>query len=339
MRFEDPQPNRQGTNERLPHEKAMSMGHNDRLPDLFKKLVDDKATEEEVRLFLEMIREDQASNDLQGEMEALWKKVGEESAEPVDVATPVFFDRMRRALPLIAATFAGLLMVVVWFLYPRYHMTSDQQYVVAKAAAAKTTVVYLADGSKVTLNSGSSLRYPNSFGSSRREVYLEGEAYFEVKHNPEKSFLVHTGKVTTTVLGTSFNVAAYNSMPTVAVTVITGKVGVNNGEKKGTVLLSPKQRATLNTRSYSIAVDSVGNLSDAIAWTNGKLVFSGVALDEVCLKLGYHFGTEVSFDNTLKSDMKITGSFSRQPLSSIVEAICELSNTRYKRKGAGYIIY
>jgi transmembrane sensor len=315
----------------------MKMGHNDQLPDLFKKLVDDNATEEEVLLFLKTVRTAHASDDLHAEMEALWKKVEEESESQVHAGRTGFLDKMGK-LPLIAAGCAALL-VVAWFLLPQYLPTADLHYLTTRAAPANTTEVYLADGSKVTLNSGSVLRYPETFGRLKREVYLEGEAYFEVKHDSEKSFLVHTGKVTTVVLGTSFNVAAYKNMPAVAVTVLTGKVGVNNGTKKGTVLLNPKQRALLNAKTQTIDVDSIYNLADAIAWKTGKLVFSGASLDEVCLKLGYHFGVDVSFNNKLKDDMKISGSFTRQPLESIIKAICELSGTNYKRGGTGYIIY
>ncbi len=315
------------------------MGNKDQLPDLFKKLVDNNATEKEVRMFLEMIRKEYASDDLDAEMEQLWAKVGEESIIREEAAHSIIFKRLKANVPLVTVVCAGILVIALWFLLPQYQSAPDLNYAVAKAAQTKTTVVQLADGSRVTLNSGSVLRYPETFGDSKREVYLEGEAYFEVKHDPEKSFLVHTGKVTTTVLGTSFNVSAYNRMPTVAVTVVTGKVGVKNEVKKKSVSLLPSQRAVFNAATRMLDVDSVDNVSDAIAWRTGKLVFSAARLDEVCLKLGHHFGVEVSINNRQKREMKINGSFSDQSLETIVEAICELSQTKYRQSSAGYVIY
>ena len=108
----------------------------------------------------------------------------------------------------------------------------------------KSTIT-LSDGTRFTLNAGSKLRYPKQFNGKTRDIYLKGEAYFEVRHNSKQPFVVHTGNLTTTDLGTKFDVSAYPDNKTISVSLLEGKVKVSMSEKgridKVTVL-KPKEQ-------------------------------------------------------------------------------------------------
>ena len=107
----------------------------------------------------------------------------------------------------------------------------------------------LADGSVVWLNAGSRLRYPAAFARPQREVFLEGEAFFEVARDPKKPFLIHAGQSTTRVLGTSFSVRSYAREPAVVVVVVT--VAFSAGQTGQTVTLRPGTWATAGWRRSS----------------------------------------------------------------------------------------
>src|SRR5690606_2859673 len=103
----------------------------------------------------------------------------------------------------------------------------ENKMVINSVNSNEHRLLHLPDGSTVIVGVGSKLNYPSSFDSLRtREVYLEGQAYFDIRHNPQKPFIIHTGKVATTVLGTSFNIKAWPEDQDITVTVTRGKVRV-----------------------------------------------------------------------------------------------------------------
>lgn len=109
--------------------------------------------------------------------------------------------------------------------------------------------ITLPDGSTIWINSGSTFRYASNFGEKNREVYLEGEAYFDVARDTTKTFIVHADKITIKVLGTSFNVKCYPELKTIETTVISGTVSLENAEteegmNKEIVILNKKEKAT-----------------------------------------------------------------------------------------------
>lgn len=319
------------------------MKYSERLPDLFKKLVANAATEEEVATLLLLIRNQNASADLHEVMEDLWlKKINGDHQEHVAPS-----NAKKPALSKIV--FSGIAAVICMCLLSFYLWSGSGQVkteanqtislVSQRAGNSKTSIIVLSDGSKVTLNSGSVIRYPKIFAGKKREVYLEGEAYFEIKHDEKKAFLVQAKNMTTSVLGTSFNIMAYPDLPDVAVTVITGKVAVKNNRSSDMVLLQPKQRAIMKGGAARFKTDSVANLSDVIAWSTGELIFNEVTLEEIAVKLGYHFGAEISILNAEKKRLKFSGTFNTQTLPSILDAITEISGTHYKIEANTCIIY
>ena len=182
----------------------------------------------------------------------------------------------------------------------------------------------LADGSRVWLNAGSSLRYPVGFQDSVRQVFLEGEAYFEVNHDG-KPFIVSTGSMNTRVLGTSFNISAYADDLEYKTTLLEGKVRVElQGEEtrfSASAILEPDQQATFIKSSAELSKTEV-DVSGYVSWMQGKLEFHNEHLDQVMLKLARWYDFDYEFENSAARDYHFSARLNRsESISSILEML------------------
>jgi len=157
--------------------------------------------------------------------------------------------------------------------------------------------VTLADGTVVWLNSVSSLTYPTSFTGTERLVELKGEAYFEVAHNEKMPFKVKTKDVTVQVLGTHFNVAAYDGEAYTTTTLLTGSVMLSN--KHASVKLVPGQQGVANINSTQIAVNKV-KTNEVIAWKNGSFVFRHANIEQIMTQLSRWYDVDVEYRGNIK---------------------------------------
>jgi transmembrane sensor len=167
--------------------------------------------------------------------------------------------------------------------------------------AGQKSTIYLSDGTKVILNAQSSLLYNNDFGSEKREVKLTGEAFFEVSKDPKKPFIVRTGDIITTVLGTSFNVNAFPEMRNIQVAVMTGKVKVEtsaNADDSNTAQelhLLPTEMAVYNTTDKTL-VPTKFSLEE-ISWKDGIIFFKNTNEPMALAKLERWYGVEFEIVN------------------------------------------
>lgn len=183
--------------------------------------------------------------------------------------------------------------------------------------------VVLSDGTKVWLNSSSSLKYPSSFAdAAERIVELNGEAYFEVTHNTAKPFKVRSNGQTVRVLGTHFNVNAYPDEPVIKTTLLEGKVAVDlpSGEIKN---LSPGQQSVVQPQTGDIQVRSVDPLA-AIDWKNGDFVFDYASIEMIMRKIARWYDVDVVFKGKM-STTKFFGAISRS--KNITEVLHVLEAT------------
>lgn len=169
----------------------------------------------------------------------------------------------------------------------------------------------LADGTKVWLNSESSLRYPVHFSGKNREVELIGEAYFEVAHNAKKPFIVNTREMDVEVLGTSFNVSAYADDETVQATLVEGKVKVHNNiggvEEK---ILEPNQQFVYSKEANSVVVNQV-NAGFYSAWKDGAFTFDDESLITIMRKLERWYDIRVFFQGQNVQALRFSGKLRR----------------------------
>nr|WP_068890022.1 FecR family protein [Pedobacter panaciterrae] len=162
----------------------------------------------------------------------------------------------------------------------------------------RRTIITLPDSSQVYLGPDSKLRYAEKFIGNTREIDLEGEAFFEVTKNHKKPFIIHTGIITTKVLGTSFKVDAFINKP-VTVSVSTGKVRVDRhkaGKIESIAILMPGQTVTWNETSHLRTLGSAV-VSDISGWKDGRLVFNEVPLSEIAGILERWYDVKISFNS------------------------------------------
>lgn len=163
----------------------------------------------------------------------------------------------------------------------------------------KRSEITLIDGTRIWLNSGSQLSYPSQFKNDSREIYLSGEAMFDVKHDPKKPFYVITRDVKIKVLGTTFNVLSYADDNTVETVLIKGKVTAGKNRLFAeTVELSPGERLIYDKAKANLSKDKV-DVQLYSSWVDGYLVFKNIPVTEVFMKLKRYYNQEITIDNSL----------------------------------------
>lgn len=180
----------------------------------------------------------------------------------------------------------------------------------------------LSDGTRVWLNAGSSISYPLHFGAERR-VTVRGEVFFEVAHDAEHPFIVTAKGAEMTVLGTSFNVAAYDNEQQVETTLVTGSLRVN--APHGEVLLSPGEQATLDIASGEVDVQQV-DLEVYTMWRRGLLVFYDEPLRNICRKLERWYNVKIDTSSPSLDGVLYTGMIKRHETLNTIADLMNLTN-------------
>lgn len=190
----------------------------------------------------------------------------------------------------------------------------------------------LADGSTVWLNSESSLKFPVQFTSTCREVYLEGEAFFDIEKNEYAPFIVHSGDKTITVLGTRFNVSTYSEDPSWQVTLVQGKVAVQiaNHEEK---ILQPSEQYSLNNNTGEIEIKTV-ETELYTSWLDGKFYFKGYRFEDIVRKLERWYDFQMHYQQEEIKDMYFRGVINKHnSLESILQYLEETTNITFDING------
>ena len=194
----------------------------------------------------------------------------------------------------------------------------NNNYITKEATWGQKLKITLPDGSIVNLNSGSKILFPEKFTDSIREVNLEGEAFFDVVKNDNKPFIIISSKLTTTVLGTSFNIEAFPNKTDIKVTLATGKVSIYANGKK--TLLAPSEQAIFNKENKEI-ITKIVDIQKYLEWKDGVLRFENATLREVIPKLEKWFNVIIEFENKSFSKCSFTGTFKNETLQTILESL------------------
>ncbi len=200
------------------------------------------------------------------------------------------------------------------------------------APVGSRTVVQLADGTEVFLNSGSKIKYPKSFKGNTRELALTGEGYFDVAHNPDKPFIVKAKGLHVKALGTQFNVQAYPDEDEVGTTLIEGKVVLDELVEGGTVKtigsLVPGQHVDYNVHTGKIS-STQGDVEKYVAWKDGRLVFDNTGIQEVAAKLGRIFNVDIEIADEIK-DLTYSVTFTDEPLLQMLDMMTVATPVDFK---------
>lgn len=179
----------------------------------------------------------------------------------------------------------------------------------------------LEDGTKVFLNAMSQIKYPVKFDAESREIELTGEAYFEVAHSAIP-FVVKTSQLDVTVLGTTFNINAYENNGEIVTTLVEGKVQVDTRQEgSSSLILQPQEQAVFNTEDQRLGVKKV-DISLHTGWKDGKFIFYDMRLEDIMNSLTRWYSAEVSYSDSISRNMRFSGSLKRnEDFSQILDII------------------
>jgi ferric-dicitrate binding protein FerR (iron transport regulator) len=244
---------------------------------------------------------------------------------------------------------AALLLLIVftplaYLLLDRY--TTDPQETplqTRSTSRGQKLTLTLSDGTKIKLNSDSEIKYPERFSNDRREVFLKGEAFFDVQHSDHIPFKVHSAGVTVVVMGTSFNVSAYPENTDVKVALENGKVRIKmsgSHEDKDDIFLKPNEMIEINKSSYNFDVHAFDPV-EMTSWKDGYLFLGKTGFDETVVKLERWFGVQFEIDSTFKKnpDWRFIGKFQNKSLPYILETLSYPSRFKYKIEAQKVFIY
>lgn len=188
----------------------------------------------------------------------------------------------------------------------------------------------LSDGTRIWINAESSLRYPTMFVTDKREVFLEGEAFFEVAKDASHPFIVHTVHHSVEALGTSFNISAYPQSD-IYTTLSEGKVKVST--EQNSVILTPDQQAIINFESNQIVTKEVSAYLYT-SWAKGSYEFRNTTLQEITAQLSRWYDIDILFRNDSLKEKRFAGIiFRNEQLSFAIEIIEKVSNVHFVREG------
>lgn len=200
----------------------------------------------------------------------------------------------------------------------------------------------LEDGTIVLLNAGSRLVYPATFHQKKREVYLEGEAFFEVAPNAGSPFFVYASRIETEVLGTSFNISAYPDDHQQSLVLASGSVRLHLPSQrrfgKHARQLQPNEMATVGMESENLQVSTV-NVATYTAWKDGRLLFYSTPLKEILKKLTRYYNIQLDLASTQPGLETCSGDLDLEDhLENVLDVICATNSLRYERQGQRIVL-
>lgn len=212
-------------------------------------------------------------------------------------------------------------LTILYYIQHQELQTLAEQDVIVRSGDSGTSQVTLPDGTLVRLNANSSLTYQQNFGQDNRKVKLSGEGYFEVKKNTEKKFIVNTGYIDVTVLGTKFNLYAYEDKDIIEMALVEGHVNVSTSKPPyQTICVKPNEKVTYNKYDNKLNIEKTTTKIET-AWLNKELVFREEKLENVFQCLSRKFRVKFSIDSSVSVDDVYTGAFDDEKIEDILEVL------------------
>ncbi|MEN2416256.1 FecR family protein [Flavobacterium mesophilum] len=234
----------------------------------------------------------------------------------------------------VAASLTLLIGLSVFF-YQSSKLIENKQFAVKLGEHAK---IKLSDGTQIWLNAGSVLKYPKQFKGDTREVYLSGEAFFDVAKDKKHPFIIHTNKMDTKVLGTSFNVQAYPDQRTQEVSVLTGRVNVKSTVTEENVYVTPGQKAVFRSQNNKLQAFKDIPVNTISLWRKNIMVFEETPLAEVIATINRNYNVAIEIKNKNLNELKISAYFKELTADQVIGLVCNIINANYKIDGGVYKI-
>jgi ferric-dicitrate binding protein FerR (iron transport regulator) len=261
--------------------------------------------------------------------------------EPEDPTGGAFSLRGNGAAWLKVAAVAIVTLGVSFYYFRRSPETFEDAATALVKPAYTTlsgeTYFRLPDGSTILLNAGSSLSYSDSFGVNNRKVVLNGEAYFDVVHDPAHTFTVHSGSVVTSVLGTAFNVKAYSDQNQVIVTVVQGKVRVSD-ENRTFATITPNQQVIVDMTTHE-AEQVIVNTASELAWKEPYVILDNVPVPAALKLVSDKYHIAIRLESEELKRCHITSVFlNNVSLEDVLMIITRSFNANYTNKNGTIVI-
>lgn len=311
---------------------------------LIDKWMDGSASEEEVKQLMNYYHSFKTTPEWDevelGAKSLLEAEMEQQLLTRIRAAVPETAPVKRTWWPRIAAAAAVLFVLAVsgwWYLQRPATPVPDhsrQQLFATKAGEHKK--IQLPDSTTVWLSPASTITYTAAFGKENRELTLSGEAFFEVTTNAGQPFIIHSGRVDTRVLGTSFNIQAFDAQPDVAVTVLTGKVAVGNADSA--VHVAPSERAVFSKATGAITKEDRVATGDLLSRREGILKYDRAGLPEVAAELGYYYNVKIEIKGKISSCFYFGEFNTNGTLDKALRQLCLSLNATLESNGTTYII-
>lgn len=319
-----------------------------KLEDLYHLYLNNKCSSDELKAFFELLNDTSADHQIKALMSTTWDNT---HTLPDTDLIPDFLPFETKQLSLYSpnsavlnlrrlVSIAAALLLIVGSLY---YFKSDilnvvnpihQQQIFSSTAERKQLL--LADGTKVWLSPNSKLNYPDKFRGEQRLISLDGEAFFEVKHDPEHPFIIKTGAVSTRVLGTSFNVSAYPKHNTINVTLVSGKVAVAlkaGNNRNRTEIMLPNQQIIVDKATEDLRkVD----FPDAASFLNRRLGlfdYKGTLLREVVRDIELQYDVRIQIKADLESKAFYGNLNMNENIDRTLNKLCLVMEINWERNG------
>ena len=321
--------------------------NNDTMRRLFAKYLAGECTPEETQKVLSYFRREEDEKGIRELIREEFEKeiiIGKVSRDAVAEFHKTFENTVKvkqtktfwLTRPAQAATWLLLVMGIGALLY--IYRTKPQAAGLSTVAtrSGERKRIDLGDGSVVWLNAASQLQYPDRFDPDIREVTLEGEAFFEVAKDADRPFVIRSGELKTTVLGTSFNIRAYKEDKTLSVAVVTGKVRVTAPDLRSEVHLVPDQQAVFDKKERRLNKNDQVSASGLASWKEGLFQFRNTTFSEVTAILQRSYNVRITYDPLLENCPIILADFERtEPVKNILKTLLSSVNGRVEETAEG----
>jgi transmembrane sensor len=289
------------------------------------------------RAIAEWLRDHRAPGEPDFDVDAAWSRfeTRQGGGRRVVVATPLW---RRPALVGTAAAVlaAAAIVFAVVRLRPFAMTTSGAEMIQRVAEPGRPQMITLDDGSRITMNGGSTLRYPSRGGD--RDVYLDGEALFEITHDPRRAFRVHAAAGIVRDIGTKFTVRAYAAERTVQVAVTEGRVMFAQDVAAGQSLdLAAGDAAELDSTG-KVAKLPPAAVERLLGWTTGALIFDNARLSAAAAEIEHHYGVRVLIADSVLARRPVVARFHGEPLTQVLDALALALGAHYDVDGKTYTL-
>lgn len=317
---------------------------------LLKRFIDGLYTTGDAERLMDMFRSQQHTTAVNEAMDEVWQSAQAEETtflqhEQYTAEARMLLNRIRKEekrfsfvsilkyaamLALLFSIGAGI------YHYSKVTESDNKAYTEVRVKNGERERVILPDGTKVILNAGSFMRYPERFAKDCRRIEMDGEAFFEVVHDEDKPFIVSTKDASVKVLGTSFNVKAYDVDEQISVSVRSGKVQVDMADAM--MRLLPDEQLVFSRKNGEIQKRNE-SARHATVWIDGGLYFNKTPIRSVARELERRYNCRIELSGDKPYDEYIYGEHDNKSLESVLKSIRYSTDIKYRKEGDKIVFY